>query len=379
MATTSYPVNDALAVKVWSKILDHEALKYTDIGPLIGDDPNSIIHRKTELQKGPGDQITYGIRMQLSGAGFSENNLAEGNGEALSTYSDALLINELGHVVGVKSEYTIDQQRVPFNLREEAKDGLADWYAKRFSVAFFNQVCGNTLQTDTRFTGLNATVAASSTRIIRQSARASDDLLLSTDTFTVDLIDKAKEMAVSAIPKIRPATFSGGGGSMGSQRRDYNLTLTDRYVMYLDQYQVYDLRRNTSSGQWQDIVKAMYTSAKAANPIYSGAVGEWNGVIIRQTAAMNSTATDGVLPRGISATGTAVANVGRAVLLGGQAAMMAFGQRGSINKYRWNEELFDHKRRMEVSAWTIHGLKKTRYNSVDYGTVVVSTYAVAHT
>lgn len=371
MAITSYGINDALTVKVWSKILDHEALKYTDIGPLIGDDPNSIIHRKTELQKGPGDQITYGIRMQLSGAGFTENLLAEGNGEALSTYSDALVINELGHVVGVKSEYTIDQQRVPFNLREEAKDGLADWYAKRFSVAFFNQVCGNTLQTDVRFTGLNATTAASTTRIIRQSGRASDDLLLSTDTFTVDLIDKAKEMAVSATPKIRPATFA-GGGSMNGARQDYNKVLTDRYVMYLDQYQVFDMRRNTSSGQWQDIVKAVYTSSRKDNPIYSGAIGEWNSVILRQTS------TD-VLPRGISATGTAVANVGRAVLLGGQAAMMAFGQRGSINKYRWNEELFDHKRRMEVSAWTIHGLKKTRYNSVDYGTVVVSTYSVAHT
>jgi hypothetical protein len=46
--------------------------------------------------------------------------------------SDAVMINELGHVVGVKSQNTIDQQRVPFNLREEARDGLADWYAKRF-------------------------------------------------------------------------------------------------------------------------------------------------------------------------------------------------------------------------------------------------------
>ena len=59
--------------------------------------------------------------------------------------------------------------------------------------------------------------------------------------------------------------------------------------------------------------------------------------------------------------------------------MMAFGQDNGPNKYRWNEELFDHKRRMEVSAWTIHGLKKMQFNSVDYGTVVVSTYSVAHT
>jgi N4-gp56 family major capsid protein len=366
MAMTNYGVNDALAVKLWSKSLDHEALKYTDIGPLVGDSPNSIIHRKTETSKGPGDRVTYGIRMQLAGAGFTENQLAEGNGESLTTYSDSLYINELGHVVGVKSENSIDQQRVPFNLRTEARDGLAEWYAKRFSVAFFNQVGGNTVQTDVRFTGLNATVAA--TRIIRQSGRASDDLLVAGDTFDLSLIDKAKEAAIVAVPKIRPATFGGAVGSDG--RRDYNATLTDKYVMYLHPYQVTDLRRNTSTGQWLDIAKAMNMGSGRNNPIYSGALGEYNGVVLRSSYDVIN---------GISATGTTVATAYRAVLLGGQAAMIAFGQRGSMNKYRWNEELFDHKRRLEVSAWTIHGLKKTTYNSLDYGVVVVSTYAAAHT
>lgn len=37
-------------------------------------------------------------------------------------------------VAGVKSDRTIDQQRVPFDLRAEARDGLADWYGKRLSV-----------------------------------------------------------------------------------------------------------------------------------------------------------------------------------------------------------------------------------------------------
>src|SRR6185312_14252618 len=101
MSTTSFGVNDALAVKLWSKKLDHEALKFTDIGPLIGEDEGSIIHRKNETSKGPGDAITFGIVMQLQGAGFTENDLAEGNGEALSTFSDKIVINELGHVVGV--------------------------------------------------------------------------------------------------------------------------------------------------------------------------------------------------------------------------------------------------------------------------------------
>lgn len=366
MAITNYGVNDALAVKLWSKKLDHEALKFTDIGPLIGTDAGSIIQLKTETQKGKGDQITFGLRMQLQGAGFTENQLAEGNGEALTTYNDALVINELGHVVGVKSEDTIDQQRVNFNLRDEAKMGLSDWYAKRYSVAFFNQVCGYSIQTDVRYTGLNATLAPSASRIIRQSGRASDDLLVAGDIFTIDLIDKAKELAITATPKIRPINVVG----MTQGKRDYNKTLTDKYVMYLHPYQVTDMRRNTSTGQWLDLTKAADTGRGYGGKIYTGAIGEYNGVILRQSFDVTN---------GVSAGGVLVATVNRAVLLGGQACAMAFGQKNSFNKYRWNEELFDHKRRLEVSAWTIHGLKKTQFNSVDYGTVVVSTYSVAHT
>lgn len=373
MSMTNYGVNDALAVKLWSKALDHEALKFTDIGPLIGRSPNSIIHLKTETSKGAGDRITYGIRMQLSGAGFTENQLAEGNGESLTTYSDNIFINELGHVVGVKSENSIDQQRVPFNLRSEARDGLADWYAKRFSVAFFNQVCGNTLQADVRYTGLNATIAPSAGRIIRQSGRTNDSDLTANDTFSLSMLDRAKEAAVTATPRIRPIKIkSGQMQGMAANRRDYNATLTDKYVVYLHPYQITDMRINTSTGQWLDIQKAAMQGGQITNnPIYTGAVGEYNGIIIR---------TSYDLPFGISNAGAVVATVIRGVLLGGQAAMMAFGQKGGtgVSSYRWNEELFDHKRRLEVSAWTIHGIKKTQYNSVDYGVIVLSSYAVAH-
>src|SRR5437588_12440655 len=155
MATTSFGVNDALAVKLWSKMLDAEALKATEIAPLIGDDANSIIQRKTETSKGAGDKVSFGLRMQLSGDGFTENETAEGNGESLTIYSDAIVINELGHVVGVKSENTIDAQRVPFDLRSQARSGLKDWWAKRWSVSFFNAVAGNTVQSNAKFTGLN--------------------------------------------------------------------------------------------------------------------------------------------------------------------------------------------------------------------------------
>jgi hypothetical protein len=122
--------------------------------------------------------------MQLSGDGFTENETAEGNGESLTIYSDAVVINELGHVVGVKSQHTIDAQRVPFDLRAEARDGLADWYAKRMSVAFFNQVCGYTAEARTKYTGLQATIGPSAGRMLRQGSRTADENLTSSDTST---------------------------------------------------------------------------------------------------------------------------------------------------------------------------------------------------
>lgn len=366
MATTDFAVGDALAVKLWSRTLSLQSLDATEIKPLIGDGENAVIQMKTELGKGPGDAVTYGLQIQLQQDGFTENDLAEGNGESLSIFSDQLVINELGGNVGVKSENTIDQQRVPFDLRAQARSGLKDWWAKRWSVSFFNQVCGNTVQTNTKYTGLQAATAPSSTgnRIIRQGSYTDDVSLTSNDTFTLDLIDKAKEQAISppldsanlpTIPRIRPVMVNG----------------EEKYIVYLHDWQVTNLRTNTGSGQWLDIQKAAMMGGQISkNPIYTGALGEYNGCVLRR-------AID--LPNAVSNAGAVVASTKRAVLLGAQAAVIGFGQKNSPAKLRWNEELFDHKRRLEVSAWSIFGLKKTRFNSIDFGTVVISTWAAAHT
>ena len=66
-------------------------------------------------------------------------------------------------------------------------------------------------------TGLNAVLAPSAGRVIRQSGRASDDLLVAGDTFTLDLLDTAKEGAITATPQIRPVRIK-GASSRGNGR-----------------------------------------------------------------------------------------------------------------------------------------------------------------
>lgn len=364
MATTTYGVNDALAVKLWSKKLAEEVSKATAIAPLIGTSSNSIIQLKNETQKGKGDKVTFGLRRQLTGDGVSEHSILEGNEESLSTYSDAILINELAHAVRVKNEGTIDAQRVPFNLRSEAKDGLVDWYADRMSMTFFIQVCGFTAPTiafEGRTVnlkgvhyGFNDPIAPSSGRVIRAASAASDQALTSADTFNLNLIDNAVEAAKVANPKIRPVRVNG----------------EQVYVMYLHPYQVTDLRTNTSTGQWLDIQKAAYMGSRKDNPIFNGSLGMYNGVILREA--------EHVTPGVNGSTGAQITTVRRAVLLGAQSAVAAFGMNKAPTKYKMVEELFDYQRELGVSAQTILGMKKTVFDSVDFGTIVVSTYAAAH-
>lgn len=360
MSYTAFAQNDPMAVKLWSKKLAVEANKSIDIDPLIGTSDASVIQEKEETKKGNGDQVTFGLRMQLKGAGFSSSDVAEGNGEQLGTNSDKVTIDELGHVVGVKSENTIDQQRVPFNLREQARSGLADWFQTRKTVSFFNHVCGftpaNANPFGKKFTANNPVTAPSQGRILRPNGRANDAALVAGDIFTLDLIDKAVELAKT------------GGQGKKVMIRPVVVNGKKYYILYLASEQVTSLRTNTAAGQWLDIQKAAMAGMESSkSPIFSGALGEYNGVILREAQDIT---------QGVSADGsTAVPLTRRAVLLGAQAATIAYGKAGGDTRYRWNEELLDHKRNLEVSAWAIWGLKKTTYNGDDFGTVVIPTYA----
>jgi N4-gp56 family major capsid protein len=348
MATTQYGVNHPLAVKIWSRKLFQEALKQTWLNKFMGKDSSSAIQIKDELSKGPGDRITIGLRMQLTGAGIEGDNTLEGNEEALSTYADNLVINQLRHAV--RSDGKMSEQRVPFSVREEARQGLQDWFADRIDTALFNQLAGNTAQTDTRYTGHNATIAPSANNIIYVNGTANEAQVASasaSNKFTLAFIDTAVERAKTADPMIRPLKIDG----------------EDKYLLFLHPYQVTDLRTNTNSGQWLDIQKAaMAGSDSKKSPIYTGALGEYNGVIIHESTRVPSVTV----------------GVRRAIFMGAQAGVIAFGQDNSPNKMVWHEELFDYGNQLGVSAGLIWGAKKAVFNSLDFGTIVIASYAAAH-
>jgi N4-gp56 family major capsid protein len=104
------------------------------------------------------------------------------------------------------------------------------------------------------------------------------------------------------------------------------------------------------------------------SPLFTGALGVYNNVILHEWS---------YLPTAVSVSDTAIGNakVRRNVFCGAQAAVMGYGQESGPNQMSWVEELFDYGNQLGVSAGMIGGLKKTRFNSADFGTIVVSSYA----
>lgn len=352
MATTDYPVNSPLAVKHWASDLMKEALKKTYALQFMGTDDNSLVQIKTELNKAAGDRITFGLRQQLSGAGIQGDGTLEGNEEALVTYTQNVTIDQLRHAV--RSSGKMSEQRVPFSVRAEARDGLADWWADRIDRWFFNQISGNTAQADTRYTGMQATTAPDAAHMVFPGAEAAESSLSATTSnrFSLALIDKAVERAKTAVNALRPIM-------VGNKKM---------YVAFLHPYQVTSLRQSASNTQWSDIQKAAMQGGQIDdNPIFSGALGVYNNTVLHESTRV---------PLVVGATGGTL-DVARAVLCGAQAAVMAFGRGYGKNTFSWKEELFDYENQLGVGAGCIGGLVKTRFNSSDFGVVTMSSYEVA--
>ena len=87
------------------------------------------------------------------------------------------------------------------------------------------------------------------------------------------------------------------------------------------------------------------------------------------------------IPPGVnSSTLASISTVRRAVFLGAQAAICGYGTNFNEGDgaYKWVEETFDYKRELGVSVQSLTGLKKSVFNSEDFGSLVVSTYATSH-
>jgi N4-gp56 family major capsid protein len=349
MAITAFGSSDAQAVKVWAKLTLREALKATLFNKFVGPQKTNVIQRLVELEKSAGDQIKYDLLLQMKNDGVTGDNRMKGNEEALVYYQDTVDIDQLRNAHAFRR---MSQQRTLHDMRMDAKANLADWFAGKLDEYMFRALCGDTTLTH----GQTAT-APSTNRIIYSGDATSEVTLGSNDQISLADLDYAKEIAKTATPLIRPTMIDG---------QEY-------YVVVLHPYSVTDIRLDVANSayiSWPDI--QMYAQKRGdKNPIFTGALGVYNGMIMFEATRIYSPLT----------------NVRRNLFLGAQSGVFAMGnaydsieqQRvGKDNLMSWFEEIDDYGNEKGISCGCIFGINKSVFNSEDFGTIVLASYAASH-
>jgi len=170
----------------------------------------------------------------------------------------------------------------------------------------------------------------------------------SSDTMDLGLVDKLVAKAETTDPMIQPFMIDG----------------EKKFVLLMHTWQAYDLRKSTSTNDWIDIHKN--TDGKD-NLIFKNALGEYNGVILHKHR--------NVIRFDATTSSPWATYAARALFLGAQAGIIAWGggQKG-VGRYSWNEDKDDRGNALAITAGSIYGVKKTQFNSKDFGVVAVDTY-----
>ncbi len=331
-----------LTAKVWSKQLWVEAEKELWFKKMASKmEPTgekveatgvgSIICIKEDLTKDQGDTITIPLLVKLTGAGVTGDSQLEDNEEDLTFYDFSVTIDQLRN--GVRTPGLMAEQKRAFSMRNAAKVALKMWLKEKMDEEMFYALSYGPTANRRRVAGGRADMTAITT----------GDVLVTTD------ISLCKRKAKLANPKIRPAIIDG----------------REMFVVILHPYQSKALVAETA---WKNAQRDANVRGEK-NPLFSGALGIWDGVIIHEHEMVETAASGAQLP------GTAencAETSARALFLGAQAGVYAYGKHPN-----WVEESFDYQNQTGFATAVIYEAAKTIFNSEDYGMIALDTYYAA--
>lgn len=342
MAYTSTPTN--LVTQQWAKDTFMEAFPQSGLAPLMGNDENAIIQVLHDLDKEAGDRIHYGLVMGLDeSAGVTGDNKLIGNEGEVEIHDTTMYIDQLRY--GVRLKGRMDEKKARFALRTKAKNVLKAWQPRAIDYHLFRQLAGDTGYTFAGNTGVAADEAhcvvcgdSGFTTDVATTEAAMD----AADYLTTWEIDKCVEMAKVMEPMIRPVNIEGG----------------EYYVLLIHPYVARNLKYGNDTKLYEALRDARERGSK--NPLFTGALGIWNGVVIREHRFVPSITS----------------NIYRCLFLGAQAGCAAFAEKKLWGEDTTSDEA-DYGNRPGFMAGFIGGFKKNIFDNKDFGMITVLSYATA--
>ena len=359
MSATEFGVNHPSARKVWGKDCMVETGKSMFFNSYMGTGDNVPIKVQTELNKAAGDKITVELVRKLSGWGAEgDNTLKDTNfEEAMDFFNDALFINQLRK--STKSKGKMSEQRVPHNIRQKGRNALQLWWSEVYDELIMMYLAGArgidaSFKASLAFTGFagNA-LSAPDNQVYAGNATGADDVD-SSDTMSLDVVERCVAKAETLDPMIRPIVVNG----------------EKKWLLLMHTFDAYNLRTSTTTNDWVDIQKhAGMRGGK--NKVYKNSLGEYADVILakhRNVIRFNTYGATGALP------------ASRSLFMGAHAGIIAWGKGGNKNRMNWFEELDDRGNALAIATGSIFGVKRSTYvdedgaNGLDFGLIAVDSY-----
>ena len=357
MARTIIGVNDPKSVKRWSGLLAYDVSQKSYFNQRFmarGAEAEVPIQILTDLESDAGEQISYDLLAELKMAPVEGEDTLEGKEEGQKFYTDSIYIDQAR--CGVNTGGRMTRKRTLHNLREKAKRQQSSWWGRLQDELLMIYLAGArginpNFLLPLGYTGRaqNPLYSPDSNHLLYGGNATAFNDIDSGDTLTLALIDKAKSKADSqgggatGIPVMQPCKIDGG----------------EHFVMVMHTFQEDALRAEAGTNTWLEIQKAAAGAEGRNSPMFKGSLGMYRGVILHSHRNVIRFNTAG---SGINV------NAARALFMGSQAAVCAFGSPGTNLRFDWHEETRDNGDKVVISTSSIFGTKKVRFDMDEDGT-----------
>ena len=314
-----------LQVSRWAKELQSEVSKGVYFSKFMGEGPGNAIHVK-QIEDGKGKDVTFGLVTQLTGSAITGDSSLEGNEQSLSTFSNTVTTNQKR--LAVRDTGKFANSKVLYDFRSTSLDLLKTQYSELIDADIFSALSATS--------GTHAYYRADASASVYAT---SDPKAALADADSITLAD------ISALK-----TLAQIGGSANYRMRPIRVDGNDYYVLVLHPEVAYDLFELDEFQQMQREAQVRGED----NPLFKGALGIYNGVVIHAHEGVNTFDNGG---------GAAVKG-SRNLFMGAQAACFA-----ESSDMMWVEKTFDYGNQLGISASKIYGVDISDYNNKDVGVI----------
>lgn len=360
MARTSILPTDLAAVKVWSAKVALDAKKKSFWDKMTGGEEDALpVVAKTDLEAGPGDEVTTTLIAKLRGKPIEGSEKGAGREQKLSHYTQKFRIDKHRQLVNVGD--VMSQKRVAHKIGAQVRARLSDYMAEVgdelcHMYAAGGRGVGSEIQHyPVGYAGFpNAFIAPDSAHLLIGNGKTTATLTGAGDTnLSTAIIDRLM---------VRAKKMMGVETTQGARMTPIDVEGGKHFMLVTAPESMYDLRREVGDAGWLTLEKAKAAAVGAKSPIFTGGDAYYNGCLIteHETCVKHTTHTSN---------GSAVVPTVRNLFLGAHAVAVAHGMKGQKGgvRYELTDSDLDHGEEEVIITRMIAGYTKTQYNDMDFG------------